>query len=157
MNGDVGRIQGGYRVQAAAEAVVVILGKAGDEIHVDGGETGVHSFPVGPDHIGSLVGPSAGPEDMIFHGLGIDAHPVRAMLADGAQFFRIQGVGTAALHGEFDTPGQVEGIPDGVQKTGHLRTGEGGGGTAANVDGPKGSAGICQKSAGNGNFLHQRL
>ena len=157
MHGDVSGIQRGYRIQRAAEAVIAVSRQAGNEIHVDGLETGILRFFVGPEHIPGGVGSAAGPKYMVFHGLGVDAHAVSPVAADGAQLFGIQGIRTAAFHGKFHAPGQIKGILHRVQKICHLGGGKGGGRAAAYVDCTHLAAGFFQKLPGMAHFLHQCL
>ena len=87
VDGDVGGIEPNDLVQAPAEAFIGILGKSGDQIHIDGLESGIHRFLVGPQHILGVVGSAAGFQYGIHHGLGVDAHTVGAVLPDRPQFF----------------------------------------------------------------------
>ena len=137
MDGDVGGVQGGHRVQGTPEAVKIIRGKTGNQIHIDGGKARFFRLTVGSNYVCPGVRSAAGPEDGILHGLGVDAHPVGSVLPDSPKLFQIQGVRSASLHGEFDTPGEIEGFPEGIQQMNHLGSGQNGGGAAADVKGEK--------------------
>ena len=156
VDGDVGGVQCRHRVQTAAEARRGVRGKPRDQIHVDGAEARVHRFAVGAKHVCRLVRPSAGAQNGVLHGLGVDAHAVGAAGADGLELFQIQRIRAAALYGEFDTPGQVEIVPDDAQQALHLGRGKGRGGAAADVEGANGSPGLCQKPARDRDLLLQR-
>ena len=83
------------------------------------------------------MGPPAGAKDVVFHGLGVDAHAVSAVLPDGPELLRVQGVRAAALYGKFHAAAKIKGFPKGVQEPDHLGGGQGGGGAAADVQGAK--------------------
>ena len=157
MYGDIGGVQVDYPVQTAAEAVHGIRWQACNQVHVDVPEACIHRLAVGAKDIFGLVWPPAGPEYGIFHGLGVDAHPVCAVVKDGLQLFRIQGIGSAAFYGEFQAAGQIEAVPDGVQKPGHLGACQGRGGAAAHVEAAYCPSGLPEKRAGALNFLQQCL
>ena len=144
-------------VQTAAEAFWGIFRKTCDQIHVDGLEASAACLLIGAQHIRCLMGAAAGTQHGIFHGLGIDAHAVGTVLKNGAQLFFIQSVGTATLDREFQTPGQVKGHPDGVQKLRHLPGGQSGGRTPADIDAPYLTAGFPHQAAGDFNLTVQCL
>ena len=157
MDGDIGGIQFRYPVQAAAEAVDAVGGKTGDQIHINGGKTRILRFPEGTDYIRCFVRTAAGPEDMISHGLGVDAHAVGTMLPDGPELFGGEGIRTAAFHGKFNASGKVEMLTDGIHQPNHLLRGQGGGGTAADIDGADGFTGLPQELAADGDLLQKRV
>ena len=157
VDGDIGRVQGDGGVQGVLEALKIIGGQSGDEIHVDGGKARIHGLPVGAHHIGGGMGTAAGFQHGIHHGLGVDAHAVGAVCGDHMEFFLIQGVGPSALHGELDTAGKVEGLPDAVKQRFHLPGRQRGGGAASDIDGTQGFAGCCHELAGDPQLPVQRL
>ena len=138
MDGDVGGIQGGNRIQRPAEAIKRILWQTGNQVHIDGGKACIHRLLIAIEDIFCGVGSSTGFQNGIFHSLGIDAHPVSAMASDGTKLFRGQGIRSAALHGELKTPAQVKGLGNSVQQAGHLVAGEGGGRTTAYINSTNG-------------------
>ena len=66
------------------------------------------------------MGPPAGAKDVVFHGLRIDAHAVSAVLPDGPELLRVQGVRAAALYGKFHAAAKIKGFPEDVQQPDHL-------------------------------------
>ena len=82
MDGDVGGVHGDDGVQGMAEAVEIVGGMTRDQIHVDGAVASLNCLVVGDLHIRCIVPPSAGAEDGIDHGLGVDAHAVSAAPGD---------------------------------------------------------------------------
>ena len=123
VDGNIGRVQGRYRVQRTAEAFHTVGGQTGDEIHVDGLEAGVFGLLVGSQNILSIVGPPAGRQHAVLHGLGIDAHAVGTAPEDDAQLFRVQSIGPSTLYGELDAPAQVKAVVDALEQMGHLGSG----------------------------------
>ena len=155
MDGDIGRPQCGDGIQGISKSVEIIRGQSGNQVHVDGLESGVFCPCIGTQNIVGGVGPFAGVQHAVHHGLGVDAHAIRPMLTDGQQFFCVQRVRSTALYGKFDAPGQVERIPDGIQKANHLGCGQCGGCAASYVKGTHMTSGVFQQFAGDGNFLQK--
>ena len=92
VHGDVAGIQGGDRVQGAAEARKAVCGETRDEVHVDGVKAKPGGLLKGAEHVGCRVGTPAGPENGVNHALGVDADPVGTVRADGGKLFRVLDV-----------------------------------------------------------------
>ena len=85
MDGDIGGIERRNLFQGSAKAIIGIGGQTGDQIHVDGAEAGSFCLFVPAEDVLAGVGTATGPQHRVCHRLGIDAHPVCAVVADGLQ------------------------------------------------------------------------
>ena len=157
MDRDVAGVQLCRPGQASAEACRRIRREPGNQVHVDVLKTGPHRLTVGPDHILSRVGPPAGPEHGVLHGLGIDAHAVRPMVKDDPELLVGQRVRPPALYGEFQASGEIQMLPEGIQQPCHLALGQGGGGAAPNIEGAHMASGGAQQLPGQGDLLQKGL
>ena len=89
VDGDIGGIQRNHPIKAVAESFIGVLGKTGDQVHIDSIKACIHRLMVAAQHIFPGVGTAAGPQDSIVHSLGIDAHSVRSVGPDGREFLCI--------------------------------------------------------------------
>ena len=154
---DVAGVQADDLTDRIQEGIRRVAGESGNQVHIDAVKPGGLGVGVGPEGLGGGVAAANAPENLVGHGLGVDAHAVRAALADDLKLLKVQGVGPSALHGELQALGEVEMLPDGGQQPLHLGRGEGGGGAAADVKGADCPARLPKQLAGMGNFSEQRL
>ena len=89
MHGNVSRIHSDQLIQAFLEAVKAVLGKSGDQVHIDILKAGIECLLIDGFHILGSVGSAAGGKNLVDHSLGIDADPVSTASFDNCQFFRV--------------------------------------------------------------------
>ena len=148
MDGDVAWPEGQHLIHRGGEGLRRVAGQARDQIHVDIVEAGLLREAERLHGLRGGVPAADGTQNAVGHGLRIDGHARRAARADGLQLFKVERVGPAALHGEFQTAREVEAPADRVQQPRHLRRGERGRRAAAHVEAADVPAGAGQQRAG---------
>ena len=142
MDRDIAGLEPDHPADGIQEGVHRVPRQAGDQVHVDARKSRLHRVFIGPEGLGRVMAAADAAQDFVGHGLGIDAHAVRAALADDPQLLHVQGIRPPALHGELQALRQVEVVTDHLQKPRHLRRGEGGGRAAAHIQAADGPAGF---------------
>ena len=135
VDGDVVRAHGEHLVEAAAEALGRVLGKTGDEVHVDVGEACRHHLAHGAADVVRRVAAADGGEDAVLHRLGVDGNAGDAVCAEDGELFGVDGVGAARLDGGLRKGGEIEAPLEPCEQTVHLLRRERGRRAAAHVEG----------------------
>ena len=85
MHGDIAGGKGDNLADGIQEGIHVVTRKPGDQVHVDALEPGGPGLPIGRHGLGGGMIAADTPQDIVRHGLGVDAHAVGAAAADGLE------------------------------------------------------------------------
>ena len=99
------------------------------------GEPGLIHQLHGPADIAGAVPAANGVQHVVLHALGVDADTGDAIAAQDGHLLSGDGVGPPGLHRALDDAAQVECLPQPPQQAVHLPRREGGGRTAAHIEG----------------------
>ena len=152
MHRNVGGVKGNDLLQGFPETFCRVIGQTCNQVHVDIRKPCFLRRIVCCKSLRGIVVAADDGKHVVIHGLGVDGHTVNPGFGDGKEFLRIQSVGSAALHGEFQASGQVKMLPNGGKQPPHLGCCQGGGCAATHIQGADVITGFLQKCAGHLNF-----
>ena len=148
VDGDVLRVHFQNPLQRGTEALVGVLGQAGDEVHIDAVKANLPGQGVGPADVVGGVAAADGPQDGVVQGLGVDGDAADVVAFEDLQLFPGDGVGPAGLHGVLGAVLQRQRLLAPGQNGVHLLRAQSGGGAATHVEGAHRQSGFLQGGGG---------